>query len=146
MKFPTEEFVDAVIDDVASRHRIDPELIFTLSWSSGGPAAYAVSLTSPKVTGSFIAMSVFKPNQLPPLDRAEGRGYLLYHSRADRVCPFRMAEQASNELAKNKAQVKLVTYEGGHGWKPGLYDEIKEGIRWLETHHAAPPPAKPKGK
>jgi predicted esterase len=142
IKFSTEEFVDTVIDDVTSGHHIDPELIFTLSWSSGGPAAYAVSLTSRKVTGSFIAMSVFKPDLLPPLERAEGRGYFLYHSREDRVCPFRMAELASNELAKNKAKVKLVTYEGGHGWKPGLYDEIKDGIRWLETHHAAPPVAR----
>ena len=138
MKFSTEEFVNAVIDDVASRHRLDPQRVFTLSWSSGGPAAYAVSLTSRKVTGSFIAMSVFKPEFLPPLEQAQGHGYLLFHSPADRICPFRMAEQAKSELTKNKATVKLVTYDGGHGWRAGLYDEIRNGITWLEKNHAAP--------
>jgi poly(3-hydroxybutyrate) depolymerase len=52
MKFSTEDFVDAVIKDVTSWHKVNPERIFTLSWSSSGQAAYAVSLTSKKVTGS----------------------------------------------------------------------------------------------
>jgi predicted esterase len=141
MKFSTEELVEAVIKDVADRHQLDPERIFTLTWSSSGPAAYAVSLTSKKVTGSFIAMSVFKPDLLPPLEKAKGHGYFLYHSPDDRVCPFRMAEQAVKDLEKSGATVKLVTYEGGHGWRGGLYDHIREGVQWLEKNHATP--AKP---
>jgi predicted esterase len=136
MKFSTEEFVDAVIKDVAGRHKLDPERIFTLAWSSSGPAAYAISLTNPKVTGSFIAMSVFKPDLLPPLEKGKGRGYFLYHSPDDRVCPFRMAQQAVKDLEKSGATVKLATYEGGHGWRAGLYDHIREGVQWLEKNHA----------
>jgi predicted esterase len=136
MKFSTEEFVDAVIADVGGRHKLDPERIFTLTWSSSGPAAYAVSLTSEKVTGAFIAMSVFQPNLLPPLEKAKGHGYFLYHSPDDRVCPYRMAEKAAKDLEERGAKVKLVTYEGGHGWRAGLYDHIQEGVRWLEKHHA----------
>jgi predicted esterase len=139
MKFSTEEFVEAVIDDVAGRHKVDPARVFTLSWSSGGPAAYAASLTGKKVTGSFVAMSVFKPDQLPELDKAKGHGYYLYHSKADKVCPFRMAEEAEKELKKAGAAVKLAEYEGGHGWRGPLYDDIRDGIRWLEKNHAAPP-------
>jgi predicted esterase len=138
MKFSTEEFVDAVIKATAGRHPLDPQRVFTLSWSSSGPAAYAVSLTSKRVTGSFIAMSVFQPDLLPPLAQAKGQGYFLYHSPDDRVCPFGMAEQAARDLQKSGATVKLVTYEGGHGWRAGLYDRIREGIRWLAKHHAAP--------
>jgi predicted esterase len=137
MKFSTEEFVDAVIKDVSSRHKLDPERIFTLTWSSSGPAAYAVSLTNKNVTGSFIAMSVFKPDLLPPLEKAKGHGYFLYHSPDDQVCPFGMAEQAAKDLEKSGATVKLVTYEGGHGWRAGLYDHIREGVQWLEKNHAA---------
>jgi poly(3-hydroxybutyrate) depolymerase len=70
--FSTEAFVDAVIDDVAGRHKLDPGYIFTFTWSSSGPAAYAVSLTSKKVTGSFIAMSVFKPDQLAAARQGQG--------------------------------------------------------------------------
>src|SRR5262249_26314532 len=37
MKFSTEEFVDAVIDDAAAKQKIDAQRIFTLTWSSSGP-------------------------------------------------------------------------------------------------------------
>jgi predicted esterase len=137
MKFSTEEFVDSVIKDVSGKYKLDPERVFTLTWSSSGPAAYAVSLTNPIVTGSFIAMSVFKPELLPPLEKAKGHAYYLYHSPDDRMCPFRMAEQAAKDLEKSGAAVKLATYEGGHGWRAGLYDHIRKGILWLEKNHAA---------
>jgi predicted esterase len=136
MKFTTEEFIDAVIKDVGGKYKLNPGRAFTLTWSSSGPAAYAASLKSDKVTGSFIAMSVFKPDLLPPLDKAKGHAYFLYHSPDDRVCPFRMAEQAVKELEKGGATVKLATYEGGHGWRGNLYGDIREGLEWLEKNHA----------
>ena len=141
MKFTTEEFIDAVIDDVADRHALNRGRVLTLTWSSSGPAAYAASLTSKKVTGSFIAMSVFKPDQLPDLAAAKGHGYYLYHSPDDRICPYHMAQQAEKDLKKAGAEVKLATYEGGHGWRGPLYDDIRDGIKWLEKNHG--PEAKP---
>ncbi|MEZ6055761.1 MAG: hypothetical protein R3C01_03560 [Planctomycetaceae bacterium] len=132
MKFTTEEFVADVIKDVGTRHKLDPTRIFTLSWSSSGPAAYSISLTNPQVTGSFIAMSVFKKDLLPPLEQSKGHRYYLYHSPDDRVCPMWMAESAQKVLKEAGAQVELATYKGGHGWKPGLYDHIRTGIEWLE--------------
>jgi predicted esterase len=139
MKFPTESFIDAVIEDVGTKHSLDPQRIFTLTWSSSGSAAYAASLTSKRVTGSFIAMSVFKPDLLPPLEGARGHGYFLYHSPQDKVCPFRMAQQAVNDLESNGGTVKLATYAGGHGWRGSLYRDIRAGIEWLEKSHALRP-------
>lgn len=136
MKFSTEDFVDAVIKDAGARQHLDPHRVFTLAWSSGGPAAYAISLSSTKVTGSFIAMSIFEPATLP-LEKAKGHGYFLYHSPDDSVCPFRMAKQAAGNLEKNGATVKLATYEGGHGWNGDVYQDVAEGLRWLEKNHAA---------
>jgi predicted esterase len=46
-----------------------------------------------------------------------------------------MAEQAVKDLEKNGATVKLATYEGGHGWRAGLYDHIRAGVQWLENNH-----------
>ena len=134
LKFTTEEFVDAVIDDVAAKHKLNPDRIFTLSWSSSGPAAYAISPTSAKVRGSLVAMSVFKPDRLPKLDAAKGHAYFLYHSPDDRVCPYRMVKQAEKELDRAGAKVKLVDYDGGHGWRGPLYDNIATGIKWLEAN------------
>jgi predicted esterase len=142
MKFTTEEFIDAVIDDVAGRHKLDRNHCRTLSWSSSGPAAYAAALSSDKITGSFIAMSVFNPNLLPGLEAAKGRPFFLYHSPDDRVCPYRMAVQAKNLLKENGAAVDLKEYRGGHGWRGGLYDDIRAGINWLEKNQPAESPKK----
>jgi predicted esterase len=133
MKFSTEDFVAAVIEDVRKQQKVDPKRIFTLTWSSSGPAAYTTSLAGKGVTGSFVAMSVFKPDFLPPLEGAKGHRFFLYHSPDDRVCPFRMAQQAAKDLEKHGAVVKLVTYEGGHGWRGDVFGQIREGLQWLEN-------------
>jgi predicted esterase len=138
MKFATEDFVAAVIRDVERRHPVDPQFVFTLSWSSAGPAAYAVSLDpSIGVTGSFVAMSVFKPDQLPPLKRAKGHAYYLLHSPQDFI-PIAMAKDAQKQLGKAGAEVGMAEYEGGHGWRGDVYGTMRLGIEWLERHHQKP--------
>jgi predicted esterase len=135
MEYSTEELVAAVIEDVAARHTVDRERVYVLAWSSGGPAAYATLLDEESpVRGGLIAMSVFKPNELPPLENARGRGFYLLHSREDRVCPFRMAETASRSLAAAGARTELVEYDGGHGWRGDVFGNIRRGIEWLEAN------------
>ena len=135
MKFTTEEFVEAVIADVAGRHKINRRNVFTLSWSSGGPAAYAASLAPKKgVTGSFIAMSVFRADWLPALTAAKGHSYYLFQSPDDKICPLAHAERAADALRKEGAKVELVTYPGGHGWRGPIFPNIRKGIDWLEKN------------
>lgn len=132
-KFSTEEFVEEVVKDIKTKYKLNEQHIFTLSWSSGGPAAYAISLQKEKsVTGSYIAMSVFKPDSLGPLERTAGHAYFIDHSPEDKVCPFRMAKNAARMLRKHGAKTRLVTYKGGHGWRGNVYGRIRNGIRWLE--------------
>ncbi len=147
-QFATEDFVEAVIKDVRSKHKLDDRHIYTLSWSSGGPAAYAVSLAeNSPVRGSFVAMSVFKPDQLPSLDRAKGRAYYLYHSPDDRVCPYRMAQKAGSMLNEKAAAVTLKTYQGGHGWQGGaVYGAVRDGIKWIEKQHGDQAPSAAGGR
>ncbi len=139
LKFTTEEFVSTVLDDVAKKYEIDPARVMTLSWSSGGTAAYAIALSNPKVTASFIAMSVFKADELPSLEKAKDKLFYLYHSEEDMTCPYQMAEEAEKKLTEAGAKVKLATYEGGHGWKGDVYADIKAGFKWIDKN-------KPEGK
>ncbi|MCA9255536.1 MAG: hypothetical protein KDA33_07850 [Phycisphaerales bacterium] len=142
-EFSTEKFIESVIRDVKKRHRIDEKRVFTLSWSSSGPAAYAAALQEKTdVRGSFIAMSVFKPGLLPDLKIAKGRAFYIYHSPADRVCPFRMAEQARDALKEARASVRFQRYDGGHGWRGDVYTDIRKGIEWLESMSAKKAPDK----
>ena len=84
MRFSTEEFVRSVVADIEKQHPLDTNHIFSLAWSSGGPAGYAASLDpGSRITGSFIAMSVFKPQGLPDLKLAQGKAYYLLHSPDD---------------------------------------------------------------
>jgi predicted esterase len=141
-KFATEDFIEAVIQDVKKHHQINKRNIFTLSWSSSGPAAYAISLQkNTQVKGSFIAMSVFRRKWLPPLDTSKGHIYYLLHSPEDKICPFSHAEQAKAELTEAGAIVQLSIYEGGHGWHGDIYGNIKRGISWLTeqvSHEKSP--------
>jgi predicted esterase len=139
MKLSTEKLFDAVLEDLGKRKRIDPKSIFTLSWSSSGPAAYALSLQpKTKIAGSFIAMSEFKPDLLPPLKNAAGRSYYLYHSQQDTIVPIRVAETARDELIKNGASVEFVEYSGGNGWHGEVFDDIRRGVAWLQEKTAKP--------
>lgn len=134
VEFTTEQFIDAVIKDVADRMPINKDYIFTLSWSSSGPAAYAAALRQETpVTGSIVAMSVFKPQTLPPLENASGKPFYIIHSPDDKVCPFPMAESARDTLKEKGASVHLMQYAGGHGWRGPVYKWIGDAIKWLET-------------
>ena len=134
-RFSTEEFAEAAVKDIKAKCKLNDRHIFTLSWSSGGPAAYAISLQKEKsITGSYVAMSVFRPETLGRLENAAGHAYFIDHSPDDRVCDFRMAEQAHKVLRHYGAKTKMVTYEGGHGWRGNVYGRIRDGIRWLELN------------
>jgi len=132
--FSTEAFVEAVIADVAKHRKVNPERIFVLAWSSGGPAAYSIALQEKTaVQGFFIAMSVFNPGFLPSLERARDKSFYIFHGTDDTVCPLWMARLAKTRLEAAGARVKLTEYSGGHGWRlPTVYRDIEAGIQWLE--------------
>lgn len=139
MRFSTEEFVEAVVRDVARRYPVDRRYIFALGWSSGGPPVYALSLAKEKsVTGTFAAMSIFSADWLPPLRDAAGHPFFVLHSPQDRMVPINVAKQASAALREHGARTQLETYAGGHGWRAPVYQNLRRGIRWLEEHHAEP--------
>ena len=63
---------------------------------------------------------------------SQGNSEEIGHSPEDRACPFRMAEDARVKPKAKGGVVKLVTYDGGHGWRGPIYPRIREGIVWLE--------------
>ncbi|MFN7016563.1 MAG: alpha/beta hydrolase [Fimbriimonadales bacterium] len=131
-QFTTEEFIEAVVADAKKRYSVAPRFVFALGWSSGGPPVYSAMLQKEtSLRGAFVAMSVYKPNQLPPREHARGRAFYILHSPEDFI-PIRMAQQAEQELRQHGARVHLQTYEGGHGWHGDIYGIIRKGIQWLE--------------
>lgn len=132
MEFPTEEFIESIVKDVKSKHKIDSRYVFLLGWSSSGPPVYASALAeTTSVTGVFVAMSVYKPNFLPPEENAKGRPFYILHSAEDFI-PISMAKDARDRLGENGAKVEFKTYAGGHGWHGDVFGMIRTGIEWLE--------------
>lgn len=138
MKLSTEQFLTSAFHEVKKQTKINKQHVYALGWSSGGPAVYAAALEpDTPLTGAFLAMSVFKPRQLPPLERASGLCFYILHSKEDRLCPYRMARSAHQQLRQHAAAVTLVTYAGGHGWHGNVYGHIRAGISWLDEATAA---------
>jgi predicted esterase len=132
-RFTTEEFIRDIIADVRGRGKIDPRRVILLGWSSGGPACYSTVLRKDSaVTGAFIAMSVFRPEELPPLANARGKPFFLLQSPQDEVTPIRHAEAAEKALKAAGAKVLLRRYEGGHGWRGDIWTMIGDGIGRLD--------------
>ena len=137
-KFTTEAFIDAVVADVAKAHAVDPKHVYALGWSSSGPAVYAAAIRAKTpVTGAFVAMSVFKPGDYPPLTGAKGRPFYILHSPQDFI-RMTFPENARKQLTAAGAKVKLETYEGGHGWHGNPHQMIRAGVKWLESQSKPP--------
>ena len=132
MKFPTEEFIDAVVGEVRKGHEVDAKHVYALGWSSGGPPVYAAAMRpETPLTGAFVAMSVFKPADLPPAEKLDGRAFYVLHGNRDFI-PMRFPELARDMLAKAGAETKLSVYEGKHGWQGDVFGTIRAGVEWLE--------------
>lgn len=127
-KFTAEEFAR----EVAKEHASAGAYLF--AWSSGGPAAYATILHRDNTfRGAYVLGSVFKPKQLD-VARAKGKRFVLEQGRGDKITPIRFAEQANEILTKRGAAVKLVPFDGGHGFAmPDAHASLKEALRWLTS-------------
>ncbi|HEX8522108.1 MAG TPA: HEAT repeat domain-containing protein [Tepidisphaeraceae bacterium] len=137
-KFTTEQFIDAVVEDVKKDHKLDEKCVLALGWSSGGPAVYAATLRAKTpITGAFVAMSIFKPTDTEGVKNGKGRAFYLLHSPQDFI-QMRFPESARQLLTKAGAKVELKTYEGGHGWHGDAFGNIRGGVKWLENNVGKP--------
>ena len=107
MKFSTEEFIEATIADVKRQTKIAPARVYTMAWSSSGPAVYThLATKGASVAGAFIAMSVFRPNELPAPDSLNGKRVSLYHSPQDFI-KIQMARDGETYLKAHGATVRI---------------------------------------
>lgn len=131
-KFSTESFIREAIAEIGKSVTVDPEHVYVMGWSSGGPAAYGALLSLPEVRGAFVAMSVFKPVNYTGLQGAKGKRLYLYQSPDDKITAMRWAKDAESKLKDAGATVQLVEYAGGHGFQSGdVFGDLRKGFDWL---------------
>lgn len=102
------------------------------AWSSGGPAAYSTILSKDRTfDGAYVLASVFKKDQLET-KRARGKRFVIEQGRSDDVTPFHFAEAAEKELSRRSAKVKLVAFDGGHGFAmPNARKSLRSALAFL---------------
>ncbi|HEY1601279.1 MAG TPA: hypothetical protein VGG64_16880 [Pirellulales bacterium] len=130
--FFSEDFVEAVIQDIGRRHSIDRRFVFTLAWNSSVPAAFAIAMQeSTAVTGSYISLLVLPTEWPGSLAAAKGRSFLLTHTLRDSQGRFTWSKQSLQQLIDAGAIVKS-TDHGDPRARLGLdYDQVREGLQWL---------------
>lgn len=137
MAFSCEELFDAALADVEKEHALDPKHLFTLGWSSSGTLTYTLALREKsRVTGSFVAMSVYKPDDLPSMKNAKGRAFYLLHSPEDWIS-IEHAKKALADLEKHGAKVEFREYFGNHGWNGDVFGTLRAGFEFLERAAAS---------
>ena len=130
-KFTTEAFLDGILDELPSRLKTPVGLTFMMGWSSSGPAIYSFAGHGKhSITGAFVAMSVFNPQSFAGAHHLKIARFYLLHSPQDFI-PMSHPDAAKAALSKLGVPVKLDTYEGGHGWRGPVYDEIRAGFDFL---------------
>ena len=113
---------------------INSSAIFALAWSQGGPPAYSETLRADtQIRGALIVMSPFVPQDLPPLENAQGKAFYILHSPDDPL-PISMALQARDLLEENGAVTHLEMYPGGHELPDDILERLRDGFRWLEKN------------
>jgi predicted esterase len=134
-KFSTERFAAEIVQDVTANHAVDAGRIFLHGAAESGTAVYAASLEeSTPFRGFYVLSAGFKSAGLPPMARAKNRRYLIEHSRDDKAAPYIMAAAAQKVLSEHGAAVKLLPYQGTHGYRftDPAADPIAEAMAWLE--------------
>jgi predicted esterase len=140
----TDELFDVVVDDITGRAPIDQKQIHLLAWSSSGPAAYRIALRDePRLAGAFIAMSVFKKDELSRSTSGICPAIYLLQSPDDRITRFQDAEAAKEYLTSLGRRVALTEYAGGHGWHGNPYQMVSQGVAWLTRGCSAEPSGEP---
>ncbi|MEO6594700.1 MAG: hypothetical protein ABIP94_08095 [Planctomycetota bacterium] len=151
MKYTTDEYVRAVVaavekEAVEKKQPIDPARRVLVAWSSSGPAVYPMLIAKDTLfERGYVAMSVWPPG-LGDLRAAKGRRFFLDQSPDDQTTAFRFVREAFDALTKAGAEVRLSTYDGGHGWHDNPLPRIEEGLRWLLSDEKAPKPVWPATK
>ncbi|MBC8138872.1 MAG: hypothetical protein H8F28_23585 [Fibrella sp.] len=133
MKFSTEEFIEATIADVKRQTKIAPAQIYTMAWSSSGPAIYThLATKGSSVAGAFIAMSVFRPNEIPAPESLRGKRVYLYHSPQDFI-KIQQARDGEAYLKSHGVSVRFEEYKGGHGWHGDVFGAIRKATNFVQA-------------
>ncbi len=126
----SERAVLALLDDVASRYAINPDLVLVTGFSSGGRGVWYLAARNPSRFAGAIALAA-RPEE-ESLDALEAMPLYLIHSPDDEVVPYEPVEETALVLADRGYPVHLLSVPGLSHYMMGAYiDPLREAGSWM---------------
>lgn len=126
----SERAVLALLEDVMSRHAIDPERVLVTGFSMGGAGTWYLASRNPGFFTGAIAVAA-RPGENALEVPVEMPLYLI-HSPDDEVVPYEPVEEVALELADRGYPVQLLRLPGATHYMMGSYiGPIRSAGEWV---------------
>jgi predicted peptidase len=124
-----ERGVNALIDAVQARYRIDAKKIAVTGFSMGGAGVWFFAGKYPDRFSAAVPVA-----GMPSASAGNWRTPVLaVHSRADEVMPFGPTERRINELQKAGVRAELVVLTGISHYETNRFiDGLRRAVPWLK--------------
>ena len=121
--------LEALLDDVVSKYRVDPDRIYLTGLSMGGYGTWALAAAQPDRFAAIVP--ICGGGDPTTADRLAKLPAWVFHGAKDKVVPLERSKQMVEALEAAGGAVRLTVYpEAGHDSWTETYDN-PELYRWL---------------
>jgi predicted peptidase len=127
--------LSALLDEVASRYRVDPARVYATGLSSGAVAALELAIRHPERIAAVAAAST---SAIPPdLCGMKNVAVWIFHNAGDERVPSARANRLARGLEACGGEVRLTIYpRDGHDAWTETYRR-RDLYEWMLSHHSA---------
>lgn len=130
------EALSALIDEVASQYKVDPDRIYVTGLSMGGFGSWALAAYSPERFAAIVP--ICGGGEVTSMPRLKRLPVWAFHGAKDDVVPVERTQQLVDALAQLHGDVKCTIYpELKHDSWTATYDN-PELYKWLLEQRRAP--------
>jgi predicted peptidase len=120
----------ALIADAMKAYNIDRKRVLVVGFSMGGRGTWQMAANHADVFTAAIPMAASTRGMT--LDQLGRQPTYIIHSRADEVVPFEPAEEAAQELKKQKREVEFEAIDDLTHFEMASYvDALRRAGRWV---------------
>ncbi len=141
-----EALVLAVIEDVRSKYRIDPNRIYLTGMSNGGIGTYLIGIFHADRFAAVAPMAAGIPDEIFPfLLNFSSTGIYIVHGAKDEVMPVILSRKISAYLKEHQIPYIYREHEQVHPMAGGHFfpkDELPALVAWFEGQRRQPYPTR----
>ena len=131
--------LEALLDDVQARYRVDADRVYLTGLSMGGFGSWDLAASAPKRFAAVAPMC--GGGRVEMARRLKNLPIWVFHGQADPTVPVQRSEEMVAALKKLNADIQFTCYPGvGHDCWTRSYDNA-ELYKWFLSHKRGEKPA-----